>query len=434
MEEHKEDTIEKQQEIQDKETDDKKEIPVKKIDVVCNSNNSLNWLVHQFFVRGEYSECIEVLSKYSKNSQDFESAYSLLIKGLIQRSAGLFNDCQKLFKQSFDLNENSIYVLKEIGKTSLLLGKYQMAIDIYDSLLAKNEEDWDSYYHKGVVYFNMKNYQEANASLEKALSYNQNEDILIMQGKVFVQMEKNTEAIEKFEEALDICPNDSDILTAIGTLYLKTNNSDKAFDYFTESMDIDKKYSNSLLGLASIYQYQGEYEEALYQYKIGFTTNSNSPLMWNNLGLCFFAKNKNIAATSCLKKAIYFDPFEWIIAFNLGLVYLSTNQYASAFIYMNAAANLKTEYPLIFMYLGIILSELDDIYNAIAFYDKALKLKESYIIYFNYTVSLVKNDMISNAKEKFNKFRELYQKERNNGKEENTMIEEMLPDLMKLLK
>ena len=75
-----------------------------------------------------------------------------------------------------------------------------------------------------------------------------------------------------------------------------------------------------------------------------------------------------------------------------------------------------------------------DIYNAITFYDKALKLKESYIIYFNYTVSLVKNDMISNAKEKFNKFRELYQKERNNGKEENTMIEEMLPDLMKLLK
>ena len=68
MEEHKEDIIEKQQEIQDKENDDKKEVPVKKIEVVCNSNNSLNWLVHQFFVRGEYSECIEVLSKYSKNS------------------------------------------------------------------------------------------------------------------------------------------------------------------------------------------------------------------------------------------------------------------------------------------------------------------------------------------------------------------------------
>ena len=46
MEEHKEDIIEKQQEIQDKENDDKKEAPVKKIEVVCNSNNSLNWLVH----------------------------------------------------------------------------------------------------------------------------------------------------------------------------------------------------------------------------------------------------------------------------------------------------------------------------------------------------------------------------------------------------
>jgi len=31
-----------------------------------------------------------------------------------------------------------------------------------------------------------------------------------------------------------------------------------------------------------------------------------------------------IAAIACLKKALYLDPFEWIISYNLGLVHLNT--------------------------------------------------------------------------------------------------------------
>ena len=38
-----------------------------------------------------------------------------------------------------------------------------------------------------------------------------------------------------------------------------------------------------------------------------------------------------IAAIACLKKALYLDPFEWIISYNLGLVHLNTGHYASAF-------------------------------------------------------------------------------------------------------
>ena len=37
------------------------------------------------------------------------------------------------------------------------------------------------------------------------------------------------------------------------------------------------------------------------------------------------------AAVACLKRALYLDPFEWIVAYNLGLVHLNNAQYASAF-------------------------------------------------------------------------------------------------------
>ena len=42
--------------------------------------------------------------------------------------------------------------------------------------------------------------------------------------------------------------------------------------------------------------------------------------LWNNIGMCFFGKHRYIASIACLKKALYLDPFEWIISYNLGLV------------------------------------------------------------------------------------------------------------------
>lgn len=408
---------------------------IKQPSEIDNAFNSMNWLVHQYFVRQEYTECLNIFSQYSKKNSGTESPYSLLIRGLIKRSGGFINESVSLFKQSYSLNQNSIYIMREIGKNFLLLGKFKMAIEIFDSILLKQENDWNSYYQKGICYMNLGQYREANEMVDQALNLTTSEAIIVQQGKLAL-LENNTEqAISKYEDALKYSPNNAELLTAIGSLYLKHDDSDKAFDYFNQAMKIDTKYSNALLGIASIYQFQGEFEKALVQYKLSSFTNPNSPLVWNNLGLCFFAKGKNIAATTCLKKAIYFDPFEWIIAFNLGLVYLTLKQYASAFIYMNTSANLKSDYELTFMYLGIILSELNDVYNAITYYEKAIAIKESHMIYFNYTVSLVKNEMFGNAKEKFIKFKELFQKirDKKNNTEENQMIEETLPKLLKLL-
>ena len=399
-----------------------------------NSIDSLNFLVHRFFLKNMFTECLEVLSKFSKNKNQYESTYSLFVKALIKRSGGNINESLSLFRQGYkQLNDNTnIYILKEIGKNFILLGKYKMAIEIYDSVLEKNSEDWDCLYHKGLCYFNLNMFNESLDCLNKANEINCTEDILITLGKLYINNNDIKNGIDKYENALDINPNNSDILTALGTLYTKQNDNERAFDYFEQAMEKNKKYSNSLLGLASIYQFQGKYEDAVIQYKISTITNPNSALVWNNLGLCFFAKNKFIAATTCLKKAIYLEPFEWMINFNLGLIYLGNLQYSSAFIYMNTAASLKNDYFLIYMYLGIILSYLDDIGNAIQYYDKALSLEEDYLVLYNYVVSLIKNEMLANAKEKLIKFEKIYSSKKGQYMEDN-FIEEDLPKIKKIL-
>ncbi len=120
------------------------------------------------------------------------------------------------------------------------------------------------------------------------------------------------------------------------------------------------------------------------------------------------------------------------MSFNLGLIYLMSEQYVSAFVYMNAASNFKKDYYLIFMYLGIILTELNDGNSATSFFNKALSLKEDPVVLFNFIVSLIKYGKISEAKEKFAKFNNVYSKNKKKS-DEYQIIEEQIPLLKKIL-
>jgi tetratricopeptide (TPR) repeat protein len=82
-----------------------------------------------------------------------------------------------------------------------------------------------------------------------------------------------------------------------------------------------------------------------------------------------------VASIACLKRALYLDPFEWIISYNLGLVHLNTGQYASAFHFFSTSINLKPDFANSYMYLGITLSRLDDFENACSAYEKALEME-----------------------------------------------------------
>ena len=100
------------------------------------------------------------------------------------------------------------------------------------------------------------------------------------------------------------------------------------------------------------------------KYRIAAVHNPDSSELWNNIGMCFFGKQKYVAAIACLKRALYLDPFQWIAAFNLGLVNLNTKQYASAYHFFSVAINLKPDFSNSYMYLGITLNHLNDFESA----------------------------------------------------------------------
>ena len=400
-----------------------------------NEIDSLNFLVHQYFIRNEFDSCIEVLSKYSKLNSGFESAYSKIIKALIARNRGhlseslsLFKDCHSISKYSSDTS----YILKEIGKNFYLLGKYSDSIDIYNNVLHKNKDDWDCYYHIGLIFMNVKNYKKAEDYMNQALKINRCKEVLIGCGKICLKQNKIDEAIKIFEEVINLAPNDTNLMSILGGLYLKKRDKDKSVKYYNKVLKNEKKYSKSLMGLESIYQNEGHEEESYNLLSIGNSSNPNSGYLWNNLGMWYLSKEKKIFAATCLKRALYLAPFEWIISFNLGLVYLKNEQYVSAFIHMNTAANLNKNNHLIYLYLAIICAELNNDGNAKNCFERALSIKEEPIIYFNYIIFLLRKKLFKEANDNFQKLLKVFPKNKN-LKDDYKLMDSQIPIIKKII-
>lgn len=117
------------------------------------------------------------------------------------------------------------------------------------------------------------------------------------------------------------------------------------------------------LAVGSVLQeYKQDIDGALYRYKMA--NIFESPTLWNNIALCFSSRKKYVAAVSCLKRALYLNPFDWRMNYNLGLLNLQLRQFASAFHYLKTATTMSNGAANVFTLLAICLENLDDELNA----------------------------------------------------------------------
>lgn len=111
---------------------------------------------------------------------------------------------------------------------------------------------------------------------------------------------------------------------------------------------------------------------------------------------------------ACLKRALYLEPFEWIISYNLGLVHLSTGQFASAFHFLSASINLHPDFPSAYHYLAVALAKLDDLDHAIVAYDRAATLEDDLSTRLNFAITLTNAGKHDDARKQLSQAEALY--------------------------
>jgi Bardet-Biedl syndrome 4 protein len=269
------------------------------------------------------------------------SEYPIYVKALIKRQCGFIQESLQLFQAATSLNPHNVNNLKQVGRSLVLLGKHKAAIDVYDEAQRIGVDDWEIWHNKGLCHVYLKSFDEAVDCFKRANSSQRHDASFVQLGKVLTMMERYKDAIDVYLEALEFSPENPEILTTIGLLYLRLGDNYRAFDYLGSSLTHNPRDPKTILAAGSIIQDHSDMDVALIKYRVAAVQTPNSAQLWNNIGMCFFGKQRYVAAIACLKRALYLDPFEWIVAYNLGLVHLNTGQYASAFHYFSASINLK---------------------------------------------------------------------------------------------
>jgi len=361
---------------------------------------SINAHIHNLYVRQDFDECLKVIED-AVDKYEGLCEYPIYVKALIKRQTGQIAESLQLFQKATCLNPHNIANLKQVGRSLYLLGKHKAAIDVYEEANRIGVDDWEIYHNAGLCYMYLKAYELAIENFRIANQLHRHDSTYLQLGKVYTLMENYKGAIDVYLEALEFSPENPDILTTIGLLYLRLGENYRAFDFLGNSLTHDPKNPKTILAAGSIIQDHSDMDVALIKYRVAAVHTPNSAQLWNNVGMCFFGKQRFIASIACLKRALYLDPFEWIISYNLGLVHLNTGQYASAFHFFSASVNLKPDFPSSYMYLAITLAKLDDFENSCSAYEKAIEMESDHLFHLNYALTLASNGEFAKARQQY---------------------------------
>ena len=366
-----------------------------------------NWLIHLLYVRQEYAECMSLVEEQLREAGGL-CEYALYVKALMKRAEGELHESLALFQAATMISPQNVSNLKQVGRALFLLGKHKAAIDIYDEAIKYSIADWEVLHSLGMCQMHLKQYAAAEESFKAANKAQRHDGTYLQLGKLYAAQELYEKAIETYLEALEFSPENPELLTTVGLLYLRTGENFRAFDYLGNSLTLDPKDPRTILAAGSIIQDHHDFDVALSKYRVAAQQTPNSAQLWNNVGMAFFGKQNYIAAISCLRRALYLAPFEWIIPYNLGLVFLHTEQYASAFHYLSASINFKPDFASSYIYLGVCLSRLDDFENACSAYEKAIRMDQDHIFHFNYAIMLANHGQTEMAKQQCEMFEALW--------------------------
>ncbi|XP_048261727.1 Bardet-Biedl syndrome 4 protein isoform X4 [Bombus terrestris] len=310
--------------------------------------------------------------------------------GLILRREGKIQDSLSCFQAAYNVNSTNVNNVKQIAKSFLIMGSHKRAVDAYlEAEKILNIPDWEIYFNLGECYTKMNQLYEAKKHLKRSTELTKNELPYIALAKMYLLEDHVTEAQNAYMAALSGNPESIEAATELGLLYLKIGDVQRAFQQFGTAVAHSPNCTRAILPIAFIIQNHQEYDVALSKYKLAAQSIPESYALWNNVGMCFYGKQKFVAAISCLKRAHYLNSMAFLPAYNLGMVFLTTGQPASAAIYLCAAVSADPKNPMPYLLLGLALKRLEDLEGAEKVLQKAHALSpQDPLVLINYAIIL----------------------------------------------
>ncbi len=172
-------------------------------------------------------------------------------------------------------------------------------------------------------------------------------------GYCMTRMGKNKEAIEPYQKALQLKPQDSTILNNLCGAYANSGRYGEALKSCQEAIQLKPDLAEAYNNLGWSYRQMGRYQEAIRSSKQAIRLQPDMATAHYNLGNAYAASKKYEEAVESYKQAIRLE-FDYAEAhLNLGAAYNQVGRYEDAVESYKRALQLKPLMPEVHLNLGM---------------------------------------------------------------------------------
>jgi tetratricopeptide (TPR) repeat protein len=184
-------------------------------------------------------------------------ATSALSRGLTDYTNGDIDGAIVELKNSIAFSpysDNSLTAFKYLATAYEKQDKTSEAINAYKQASGLFPTDDELHSKLGLIYFNQKDYESADAEYSKAVKIDPNVSSSVYSlGQVYIAEGRYTDAETQFKKVILISPDDPSGSYALGQTYRKMGRYDEAVAQLNTAIEMDSSYSEAYLELGKTY-------------------------------------------------------------------------------------------------------------------------------------------------------------------------------------
>jgi len=146
-------------------------------------------------------------------------------------------------------------------------------------------------------------------------------------GNAYAKSNKHEKAIEDYNKAIELNPDDATAYNNRGNTYAKSNKHEKAIEDYNKAIELNPDYATAYNNRGAAYAKSNKHEKAIEDYNKAIELNPDDATAYNNRGAAYAKSNKHEKAIEDYNKAIELNPDFSEIHANRGITYSKIGKY-----------------------------------------------------------------------------------------------------------
>lgn len=275
---------------------------------------------------GEYAynkrASLELLAVSYKANLDFFSNQETLTLGLKKERNTLIDDFILPDNFSFIETSKKIYSRLNDAKNDFLNDNYELAEQKIDSILIDDTLNVDALNFKGIILLKQNEYKEAITYFNKAKNVSGSYVYFFNKSIAQRLIGDIKEALKSLDTALMFNPNNQVLLFSRGVVNQNLNKFNEAKNDYEATLKLNPNHFNALYNKAYLLMLTGNYIDAMFLIDKLAKLNENDSDLWNLKGGIQILDGEYAHAVESFTQAISLNEFNNEAYYNRGLAYM----------------------------------------------------------------------------------------------------------------